>query len=935
MALNLKTESVLSGEAAPAQPRMPPEQITPHFPQLEILECLGRGGMGVVYKARQKSLNRLVALKLLAPERAHDPQFADRFEKEARALAALNHPNIVTIHDHGQSGGFYYLLMEYVDGVTLRQLLLKERMAAREALAIVPQICDALQYAHDAGIVHRDIKPENILLDRRGRVKVADFGLAKIVAAVYDRRDDDVEMRRSQTAGTDLTEAGQVMGTPQYMAPEQVEHPQAVDHRADIYSLGVVFYQMLTGELPGQKIEPPSRKVVIDVRLDEVVLRALEKEPERRYQQVSDVKTMVETIVTTPSPVPPAGTGGSPVREQPKPPPPGGGWVIGMAAMHAVVFALVVGFFVFVTPRYVAVFKDMETALPVPTIVVLSISNLMKQWWFVLVPLLAGLNLLVLLGLRLLRIRALFWTWAVAVILVGVATVGVGFGALQLSVKRAIDATANAEARAEMIERQLKDAIQQQLNGVSVRCDQLSVVLRPDRTEAYATLENLQELQGIAGSNVWVKIHGSLVARYQGEGNWAVLGTDQLGHVRFTAQTSPLSGAATAARLSDSELRMSARDFFYDLMVGNRIGKAHARLDRLQQSQWGEAKLQEWWRTLTVAMGKFQRIEEPVISHGAFGMRDATVLIVWEKGRLGFRISFWSDGKIAEIKLLPEDTDVVPSPRIVPPLAGSPAQLAEPPQLRFLAWQDENRYLDQWRAWHPDGTPVVDSTELRWLDGTRATPVDVRGTNWGKQNPRFLFLWFSHPAFEGSSYARVTLFDRDGKRVENVGSSIGQGVDGPRDSTGNLGWLTHTMSPGYFTNMPATVNVRLEYGIGPWTVRREEIPSTFSGSMTLHNKANLVLIGQSAKGEAFVTMSRTDGGVSDKQLNFVALTKDGRQVERTGQRLVGQENSMTETFEFPVKLEEIKAFQFRTRPIKTVEFKNVPLLAPALTQGTK
>ena len=297
MAMNLKTETVLSDEPTKAQPPLPPEAIAPHFPQLEILECLGRGGMGVVYKARQKSLNRLVALKLLAPERADDPQFAARFEKEARALAVLNHPNIVTIYDHGQAGGFYFLLMEFVDGVTLRQLLAKDRVAAREALAIVPQICDALQFAHDQGIVHRDIKPENILLDRRGRVKVADFGLAKIIEgrdAPLGRPDQSAQRNDST-----LTDASRVMGTPQYMSPEQITAPGEVDHRADIYALGVVFYQMLTGELPGKQLEAPSKKVQIDVRLDEIVLRALEKKPELRYQQVSEVKTMVETIAST------------------------------------------------------------------------------------------------------------------------------------------------------------------------------------------------------------------------------------------------------------------------------------------------------------------------------------------------------------------------------------------------------------------------------------------------------------------------------------------------------------------------------------------------------------------------------------------------------------------------------------------------------------
>jgi hypothetical protein len=191
--------------------------------------------------------------------------------------------------------------MEFVDGVNLRQLLHAGRIAPREALAIVPQICDALQFAHDQGIVHRDIKPENILLDRRGRVKVADFGLAKLVL-LDGRAELPLGQDAQQRAPTDdaLTAAGKVMGTPNYMAPEQMEHPNEVDHRADIYALGVVFYQMLTGELPGKHLEPPSSKVQIDVRLDEVVLHALEKEPERRYQQVSEVKTAVETIVTTP-----------------------------------------------------------------------------------------------------------------------------------------------------------------------------------------------------------------------------------------------------------------------------------------------------------------------------------------------------------------------------------------------------------------------------------------------------------------------------------------------------------------------------------------------------------------------------------------------------------------------------------------------------------
>ena len=306
-------ETATGGQSPPFQPP-PIAELAAKFPQLEILELIGQGGMGAVYKARQKQLDRIVALKILPPGIGDDPAFADRFAREAKALAKLNHPGIVTLYEFGQvqssagvspaSGSqpstfnpqpLYYFLMEFVDGVNLRQLLHAGRIAPREALAIVPQICDALQFAHDQGIVHRDIKPENILLDRRGRVKVADFGLAKIM----EGRDALPRVQADQRVGpTNLTAAGKVMGTPNYMAPEQMEHPDAVNHRADIYALGVVFYQMLTGELPGKKIEPPSAKVQIDVRLDEVVLRALEKKPELRYQQVSVLKTQVETIAS-------------------------------------------------------------------------------------------------------------------------------------------------------------------------------------------------------------------------------------------------------------------------------------------------------------------------------------------------------------------------------------------------------------------------------------------------------------------------------------------------------------------------------------------------------------------------------------------------------------------------------------------------------------
>jgi serine/threonine protein kinase len=263
-----------------------PADLAPFFPHLEIEELLGHGGTGAVYKARQTKLDRIVALKIIKPESAGDPAFAERFSREARTLVRLNHPHIVAVHDFGEAGDLYYFIMEYVDGTDLRQLLKTQRLEPEQAFAVIPQICEALQFAHDNGVVHRDIKPENILLDKQGRVKIADFGLAKLAGG----KPEDFT----------LTGTHQVMGTPRYMAPEQMEGSHQVDHRADIYSLGVVFYEMLTGELPLGRFDPPSHKARVDARLDVVVLKTLAREPDRRYQQASQVKSDIERLSCEP-----------------------------------------------------------------------------------------------------------------------------------------------------------------------------------------------------------------------------------------------------------------------------------------------------------------------------------------------------------------------------------------------------------------------------------------------------------------------------------------------------------------------------------------------------------------------------------------------------------------------------------------------------------
>ena len=263
-------------------------QLSQLFPTLEIIELIGAGGMGAVYRARQTGLDRMVALKILPEEFGHDVKFALRFTREARTLAKLSHPNIVPVYEFGNVGDTYYFLMEFIDGSTLRDVVRSKQLEPEHALAIVPDLCDALQYAHDKGIVHRDIKPENILLAKDGTVKIADFGLSRILG-----NESQQEM---------LTGTHQVMGTPRYMAPEQMESSHRVDHRADIYSLGVVFYEMLTGELPIGRFAAPSQKVEIDVRLDEVVLRTLEKEPQRRYQRASQIKSDVQSITSSSDP---------------------------------------------------------------------------------------------------------------------------------------------------------------------------------------------------------------------------------------------------------------------------------------------------------------------------------------------------------------------------------------------------------------------------------------------------------------------------------------------------------------------------------------------------------------------------------------------------------------------------------------------------------
>ncbi len=261
-----------------------PEDLTTLLPKdaYSVESFLGQGGMGAVYKGTQVRLQRPVAIKMMRRDQAKDRGYEERFRREALALAKLNHPNIVSVIDYGEAGPDYlYIVMELVDGADLVGVIRSGQMTQELAMKLLPQICDALQFAHDHGIIHRDIKPSNIMLTRDGRVKMCDFGLAK-------RYDVDSDFR---------TKAGTGMGTPDYAAPEQFSAAGVVDHRADIYALGVMIYQMITGDLPRGAWKPPSQRPGVVPQWDAIVSHAMEPNPQDRYARADEVKTAVSRIM--------------------------------------------------------------------------------------------------------------------------------------------------------------------------------------------------------------------------------------------------------------------------------------------------------------------------------------------------------------------------------------------------------------------------------------------------------------------------------------------------------------------------------------------------------------------------------------------------------------------------------------------------------------
>lgn len=268
---------------------LPPsaEHLSRLLPQYEVECLLGRGGMGAVYRGRQKSLNRLVAIKILPPQMEdEDASYLERFKNEAQIMAKFIHPGIVAIHDFGETAeGQLYIVMEYVDGSDVSRMIATQgRLPPEHALAIAAHVCDALSYAHSHGVIHRDIKPANILINHEGAVKVADFGLAKV----------------DEPGATGLTKTGMAMGTPDYIAPEALVFGSQVDARADLYAVGVMLYHMLTGEVPRGAFDLPSRRLGTDPRFDAIILKAMKMDREERYQSSSAIRQDLDAILSMP-----------------------------------------------------------------------------------------------------------------------------------------------------------------------------------------------------------------------------------------------------------------------------------------------------------------------------------------------------------------------------------------------------------------------------------------------------------------------------------------------------------------------------------------------------------------------------------------------------------------------------------------------------------
>ncbi|HSI15077.1 MAG TPA: protein kinase [Chthoniobacter sp.] len=966
-ALPLAEETVFTGEAkAPAQPPLAPEELAPHFPQLEILECLGRGGMGVVYKARQKSLNRLVALKLLAPERADDPQFAARFEKEAHALAALNHPSIVGVHDFGQAGGYYYLLMEFVDGVNLRQLLQSRRLTPKEALGIVPPVCDALQFAHEHGIVHRDIKPENLLLDKAGRVKIADFGIAKIIAATTGEAGTGENNASTSTATV-------TAGTPAYAAPEQRGSNGEADHRADIYSLGVVLYEMLTGERPQARFELPSKRVQVDVRIDDIVLRALQDTPERRYQTAAEFRTQVETIAHSAAAVSasdPKARALSAVRS----------WLAVIdSGAYAVSWERAAAWFrraiakeKWVTAvekvrhplgaawtreqldeklvaggsRFQVRFKTAFAAMPEAIETVLFMRESDGEWratGYFIRPAGGSVSGLALAGaicaaVSFLASPLLVWTtlhnaelhrhefWrevlrplGYAFSVAGIPATALGWAAV-VQIRRA---SGRLWGLGLAVFAGLFPFVSI-LNGVALtllswlvwqsvaQWLQISTASMPGWWAQFA----LQLGRPFSTSALLAQLALYVVDWFILRRVWLVLQRRPLSASGETPKVMPASPLATAACI-------------FAWISGVLAGITWMLMPRPPMSL-------VWSILLTAVAGLTLAIPTRHTARGRWalwfcGASLLVWLLTWQ-----FFFIFNRDDHFAATGPGNEDSRRTASASA--PSAPAPApSLAQPPVLRFFLWQEDLfAPSGSTTAWHVDGTPVTDAREVAVRKLLHPLYNDLNRDRKGGV-PHFLHLYFSHPNIDLYCWREIALFNGEGQPIQSANGHFGSGIAIPTPETGGLGWVYFSLSPGSGNDVPARVTIRLRYTSGP-IENTQEVAPDFKGGIALEGGGQLAGIGQSANGQAFITLASNATGERSLQFGAEVVTKSGQRLSPDGRTEHGGGLSV-ENFQFAVPLSEVAHFIVGTRPILTQEWKDVVLPpredAPAPPSPTK
>ncbi len=844
----------------------PVAEVSRWFPKLEIQELIGRGGMGAIYRARQPGLDRLVAVKILPGNGPKESGFAERFNREARALAKLNHPNIITVHEFGQVEGYYYFIMEYVDGVNLRQLQRTGRLAPREALQIVPQLCDALQYAHDEGVVHRDIKPENVLIDRKGRVKIADFGLAKMLGL------ERTEFR--------LTGEGQVMGTPHYMAPEQVEHPLDVDHRADIYALGVVFYEMLTGELPLGHFAPPSRKVQVDVRLDEVVLRALAKEPELRYQQANEVKTAVQDITSSPPTPASSQSPNPPIVEQiqsahpnfaPSP------RRLGRALTASIlVFLAVFGtaaIITFLMPKSYLGTARIEVSKPLADQsfdpyflqtqfevirsdeVLLSVVeplHLAERWAsrFGLTEPLPERDLLQILRSSL-NVRQSRSTSVVEIHYYG---------------KSPGEAAAIANAIAEAAQAKAK----------------------PNR---YSIIDRAQPWSKPVRPNVPVNLFlGALLGlALGGAAGGALLLLPRTKHASASSGSAPWLTwkAVTAASLA--VLVCMA------IVLGGSIGQ-HSRTAELEHEP-----LTPFEEAPNAGPTSPPLAPPPTVSQSV-----QPVSPLETPAPLGAI----DNGSTSPKPLTTEQSR---------------------PALRFLARQPSKATDELKEVWSPTGQLPEPREQQLALD-LGEMRSDLSGFDGGSNAVVFCF-WFADPLLDLQSQCVIRVSDPSGKIVPAFQNTVSSKLKEPASNREELGWFVCAFPFPSEQEVPPFIGVSLDYTVGPWVEKQKILLKQGEGQAIATAGGLISGMGETAEGDAFISLAGDSSAnpIIKYQYDFEAETKGGQRLTRKGLTTLGIWNLSSQQYRFATPIRNVAAFRLRARPIRTVEFRNVSLRPKQMT----